>query len=132
MRTIIRNSALLLVAAAMAVSLGGDGLAGERNREPMKTRQGGKFNVSGRYTGMLQGAIEVGGRSVQVTKDTKVYVTGKGFVDSPMLYGDAVYVMGARSGGESRATMIIVRPLQRNATRGGGDRTGKLPADAAL
>lgn len=132
MRTILRNSALLLVAVAMAVALSGDGKAGERSREPMKLRHSGKFNVAGRYTGQLRGTIEVGGRKVEVTENTRIYMAGKGFVDSPMLYGDAVYVMGDQG---SHATMIMVRPLSRDVERGAGggtDRTGKLPADAKL
>lgn len=129
MRTIIRNSVLLLAAVAMAAALSGDGKADQRDREPLKLRHGGQFNASGRHTGMLHGTIEVGGRQIQVTKNTKVYMTGKGFVDAPMLYGDAIYVMGD---GGSEARMIIVRPLQRDTGRAGSDMAGKLPPDAEL
>ena len=132
MRTTIRNSILLLTAGIMALALSGDGLANEKQRDAHKKPNTGEFTVAGRYTGLLDGVVEVGGRSVLITKDTKVYVSGKGFVETPMLYGDAIYVMGKRTDSGSHARMIIVRPIKRNQPTILGDRTGKLPPDAEL
>jgi len=128
MRTSIRNSALLVTTVVMALALSGDGLADEKQREAYKRPHSGQFTVAGKHTGMLHGAIEVSGRSILITKDTKVYLSGKGFVETPMLYGDAIYVMGTRTKSGAVAKMIIVRPLTRDTLRG-GDRTGQLSPD---
>jgi len=134
MRTTIRNSVLLLTAGIMALALSGDGLADEKQRDAhkMKKRDNGSFTAAGKFTGMLHGNIEVSGRTVLITKDTKVYVSGKGMVETPMLYGDAIYVMGQRTDKGSHARMIIVRTISRDQTRIVEDRAGKLPADAEL
>ena len=131
MRTTIRNIALLLTAVVMAITLGGDGLADEQQREVYKRPHSGQFTAAGKHTGMLHGTIELGGRPIQITKDTKVYLSGKGLVKTPMLYGDAIYVMGSRTADGSVATMILVRPLNRDAS-GGSDRTGVLSPDEPL
>jgi hypothetical protein len=66
-------------------------------------------NVSGRYTGLLSGTVEMNGRSVIITPETRFYVSGEGVVDdTPMLTGDPIYVITSQRDGQIYARTVFV------------------------
>ncbi|MCH7548893.1 MAG: hypothetical protein IH969_05035 [Candidatus Krumholzibacteriota bacterium] len=71
----------------------------------------GQFNVSGQYTGYLNGYVRVSGQEIVITEATKFYFTDEGLVyGAPMLTGQAIYVTGVRRPDGSRtATFVIVQ-----------------------
>lgn len=71
----------------------------------------GQFNVSGQYTGYLNGYVRVSGQEIVITEATKFYFTDEGIVyGAPMLTGQGIYVSGIqRPDGSRTATFVIVQ-----------------------
>jgi hypothetical protein len=91
----------------------------------------GRFTVSGRFTGHLDGTIALNNRYISITPDTKIFVQGEGIVeDAPVIYGSAIYVQAVRSRGASIATRIYVRAKTRSSYSS-ASATGILPEDVA-
>ena len=82
-----------------------------RNRANLPQKALGQFNVSGRYTGLLNGWVDISGEEILVTEATRFFFTDKGLVrGAPMLVGQPVYVSGiTRRDGISVATFVIVQ-----------------------
>lgn len=128
------SSIALAVIAALIAQLPGDTSARVAQRKARRSSayavrtSPGQFNVSVRYSGLLSGTVNIGGRDVTITPATKFYITGKGLVDeAPLLAGNAIYVSGARRGSKDVANMVMIRP---RAREGSGKKTGIAPENA--
>jgi hypothetical protein len=65
--------------------------------------------ITGTVSGSLQGRIRVANRDVVITKQTRIYRTGKGLVDQGTLVTRSpVYVIGMTRDGTTYATLVIV------------------------
>ena len=82
-----------------------------RSRANLPKKAFGQFNVSGRYTGLLNGWVDISGEEILVTAATRFFFTDEGLMrGAPMLVGQAVYVSGiTRRDGTSVATFVIVQ-----------------------
>ena len=115
-RIIISICAVALVGLLIAV-VTNDGVAGTSKqmvRDGNGTIKGphqGKntVTIAGTISGTLQGRIRVADREVVITKQTRIYRTGKGLIDQGTLVTRTpVYVIGTTRNGTTYATLIIV------------------------
>ncbi len=91
----------LVAIAAVAAQLPGDTSARVGLRKARRVvaprRAPGEFQVSGSYSGLLEGKVEISGREFRITDDTMIHFLGRGLVtEALMLTGNSVYVMGRR------------------------------------
>ncbi len=115
-RIIISICAVALVGLLIAV-VTNDGVAGTSKqmvRDGNGTIKGphqGKntVTITGTVSGALQGRIRVADRDVVITKQTRIYRTGKGLIDrGTLVRRSPVYVIGTTRDGTTYATLIIV------------------------
>ena len=115
-RIIISICAVALVGLLIAV-VTNDGVAGtskqmvrDGNRTIKGPHQGkNTVTIAGTISGTLQGRIRVADREVVITKQTRIYRTGKGLIDQGTLVTRSpVYVIGTTRDGTTYATLIIV------------------------
>jgi hypothetical protein len=125
-RNILSISALVSV-VLLAVSLPVAGQAGtsqDSKKTTGKTRSGPVVSpnsvvVTGTISGSLQGRIKPGGRTVEITDQTRIYKNGKGAIERGTYVVKApVYVVGVKRDGKIYAVMIIVSD-SRTDNRGG-------------
>jgi len=65
--------------------------------------------ITGTISGSLQGRIRPGGREVLITKQTRIYRTGKGSIrQGTFLAKSPVYVIGTMKNGTVYANMVVV------------------------
>lgn len=115
----MKRIALLTVIAITAVTLTGSGHASIfdklRNKD---TAPGKSMTLAGEYTGSLQGKITVKGQSFVVTRNTRIYVVGKGPAEPGLfLTRQPVVVMSTTGNGLHQARMIVVRPASGTTLR---------------
>jgi hypothetical protein len=89
---------------------------GSANTNDRAVRKGGKalenkdvVTIAGTVSGSLQGRIRVGARDVEITKQTRIYKTGKGSIDYGSIVRNApVYIYGVKGEKGTYARLVIV------------------------
>lgn len=112
----MKKSILCICSLLLVATLAGQGFAETRERtvtrgrdsmEPWQSNDA--VTVSGTVHGSLQGVVRVGGREVVITKQTRIYKTGRGSIDQgTMVTNTPVYVMGVVRNGKTYARLVIV------------------------
>lgn len=137
----MNRNILGICAIVLAVLLTGiftdDGVAGTSDRAAKKGS--GSFalpeaqksiTVSGTLSGSLQGRIQLSGREVVITKQTRIYRTGKGLISYGSLVTDSpVHVIGLARDGVTYARLVVVSD-RKERKKGGAVR--KISPDEPL
>lgn len=117
MKKIISSICAVVLMGLLIAVVTNDGVAGTSKqmvRDGNGTIKGphqGKntVTIAGTISGTLQGRIRVAGRDVVITKQTRIYRTGKGLIDhGTLVTRSPVYVIGTTRDGTTYATLIIV------------------------
>jgi hypothetical protein len=139
----MRKSTICICAFAVSILLvGGFADDGFASASQQKERKGdgltfaapavkNAFTVSGMFTGSLQGKIRVGNREIVITKQTRIFKTGKGLVDyGTLVTGLPIHVSARVGGKDARATSVIITSVRRGGDDG-SSQTGTVgPEDS--
>lgn len=137
----MNRNILGIYAIVLAVLLAGivtdDGVAGTSDKAVKKGT--GSFSrpeartavtVAGTLSGSLQGQIRLSGREVVITKQTRIYRTGKGLIKyGSLVTNSPVYVIGDSRDGVTYARLVVVS--DRKERKKGGE-VRKLSPDEPL
>lgn len=127
---------VLLVSILLTSAAVYDGYAGDVERKV--TRGGANFGkmlkngvtAAGDFSGSLRGQIRVGNHQFVITKDTRIYKTGKGLIDRGKHFSNAaIYVSGIQKKNVNYARIVIV--TDKKSGSGNGSGAGELKRDEA-
>jgi len=110
----------LTIVASLTLGMAGDSDAFWKRVRDIKNKKqkDAPFSISGSYTGLVEGNMRVNNHEFVVTKNTSIYVSGKGIEGaSPFVRNANVYVGGMRRNGVRVARFVIVRPSDASLIR---------------
>ena len=128
--------AALILPALIAGAFATDGIADGKDRKSDQNkrmnRSPNSFALSGVYSGSLKGTINLGGQEIVITRNTRVYKTGKGMVDhGRYLSNTPIYVTGKMKSDRGYARLVIVSDRQSSSGGDGSEGISEVGPDDA-
>jgi hypothetical protein len=126
------STALLFVLTTVPVAITAADSGSQRDRATRRHATTQSFDVSGEFTGTLDGEIQLGGVWYRLAADAILYEIGSGLLPSGTMVVDRhVFLSGMGSEDTGSITMVIVCPEEQRSGRSSPRLHTRLEDDAS-